>query len=74
MLGKGKGNAVFDLRAILLFDASFNRNNALCGSQIVASAEKHNDLPWEQCGSRKGHSSDDQSLNKRFTHDFWQLG
>ena len=67
---KKPGNfKVTDLRTIILYDAEFNRNNAILGRRLMAHAELHQQFAPEQYGSRKGLSAIEHGLNKRLTYD-----
>ena len=69
-LVKKAGNfKVTDLRTIILYDAEFNRNNAILGRRLMAQAEKYSQLAPEQYGSRKRLSAIEHGLNKRLTFD-----
>jgi hypothetical protein len=61
--------AIEKLRIIVLFHALFNMNNKRIGREMVANAEKLNQIPWEVYGSRKRHRSIECAANKVFTTD-----
>ena len=69
LLKKPGNYRVTDLRTIVLYDAEFNRNNALLGRRLMAQAEHLNQFAPEQYGSRKGMSAIEHGLNKRLTFD-----
>ncbi len=70
MLEKSLGNFQVDkLRIILLFEANFNQLNKHIGCLMMYHAEQYGLVSGEQYGSRHGHSSITQSLNKRLTFD-----
>jgi hypothetical protein len=73
ILGKGKGNEVTNLRTICLFEADANNEFGEIGRKCMEKAEKHNTLPREQYGGRKGHSAQDQALNKMLFDDKLRL-
>ncbi len=58
------------LRAILLMEADFNFANKLfLGKRMMEWAEKHNEIPIECYGSRKGHQAIDVAVNRAITWD-----
>jgi hypothetical protein len=61
--------AIEKLRIIVLFHALFNLNNKRVGRDMIANAEKLNQIPWEAYGSRKHHRSIECAANKVFTTD-----
>jgi hypothetical protein len=61
--------AIEKLRIIVLFHALFNMNNKRVGREMIANAEKLNQIPWEAYGSRKRHRSIECAANKVFTTD-----
>jgi len=70
MLEKSPGNFQVDkLWIILLFEANFNQLNKHIGCLMMYHAEQYGLVSGEQYGSRHGHSSITQSLNKRLTFD-----
>ena len=70
MLEKKPGvTKVSKLRTILLYECDFNHNNKLMGCAMMRFAEANNLLAPEQYGSRKGHSTIYQCLNKVLTFD-----
>ncbi len=52
---------------IVLFHALFNMNHKQIGREMVANAERLNQIPWEAYGSRKCHRSIECAANKVFT-------
>jgi hypothetical protein len=72
MLEKKTGTfRVDNFRAILLYKADFNQNNKKFGREMMYTAEDLKVIAQEQFGSRTGHTSIDQSLNKRITLDIF---
>jgi len=70
MLEKSPGNFQADkLWIILLFKADFNQLNKFVGRKMMHHAEQYGLVAGEQYGSRHGHSSITQSLNKHLTFD-----
>jgi hypothetical protein len=61
------------LRTILLLDPEFNQNNKLLGRSLMRQAEKHSQMPAEQCGSHKKHRAVEAALNKVLAQDIWRL-
>jgi hypothetical protein len=55
------------LRIIVLFHTLFNMNNERIGREMVANAERLNQIPWEAYGSCKCHPSIQCAPNKVFT-------
>ena len=53
---KPRNFRVEKLRAIILFEASFNAGNKLFGRQMMATAEELSLLAQEQAGSRRGRA------------------
>ena len=49
--------AIEKLRIIVLFHSLFNLNNKRIGRNMIANAEKLNQIPWEAYGSRKRRQS-----------------
>ena len=66
---KTTSSAIEKLRIIVLFHALFNMNNKRIGREMVANAERLNQIPWEVYGSRKRHRSIECAANKVFTTD-----
>jgi hypothetical protein len=66
---KTTSSAIEKLRIIVLFHALFNMNNKRIGREMVANAERLNQIPWEAYGSRKCHRSIECAANKVFTTD-----
>ncbi len=66
---KTSSSDIEKLRIIVLFHALFNMNNKRAGREMVANAEKLNQIPWEAYGSRKRHRSIECAVNKVFTTD-----
>ena len=66
---KAKSDMLKDLRSVVLTEAEWNFNNKVLGKTTLEHAEKHNLLPPEQYGSRKGKKSIDHVINKRLTYD-----
>ena len=52
---KSHSSLVEKLRIIVLFHAMFNMNNKRVGREMVANAERLNQIPWEVYGGRKRH-------------------
>jgi hypothetical protein len=50
---KNASAAIEKLRIIVLFHALFNMNNKRIGREMIANAEKLQQIPWEVYGSRK---------------------
>jgi hypothetical protein len=50
---KATSAAIEKLRIIVLFHALFNMNNKRVGREMIANAERLNQIPWEAYGSRK---------------------
>ena len=46
-------------------EADFNTNNGFIGRRMMANAERHGIIAQEPYGSRTGHSSQVESLNKQ---------
>jgi hypothetical protein len=69
---KTTSSAIKKLRIIVLFHALFNVNNKRIGMEMVANAERLNQIPWEAYGSRKCHCSIECATNKVFTTDIAQ--
>jgi hypothetical protein len=70
-----KKEGVYDvhkMRTIQLMPADFNMNNKRLGRMTMAHAEKHNVMPKEQDGSRKGHKAVLCFLNKKLTTDIFR--
>jgi hypothetical protein len=61
--------AIEKLRIIVLFHALFNMNNKRIGREMIANAERLQQIPWEAYGSRKRHRSIECAVNKVFTTD-----
>jgi hypothetical protein len=59
--------AIKKLRILVLFHALFNMNNKRIRGEMVANAERLNQIPWEAYGSRKCHRSIKCAANKVFT-------
>ena len=57
---------------MVLTEAEWNFNNKVLGRMTLNHAEKHNLLPKEQYGSRKGKKSIDHVIHKRLTYDILQ--
>jgi hypothetical protein len=57
------------LRTIVLFDPEANCTFKFLGCAVMAHAEKHNQLPEEQYGSRKRKTAITHALNKRLSYD-----
>jgi hypothetical protein len=66
---KTSSAAIEKLRIIVLFHALFNMNNKRIGRDMIANAERLNQIPWEAYGSRKRHRSIECAANKVFTTD-----
>ena len=66
---KAASAAIEKLRIIVLFHALFNMNNKRIGREMIANAERLNQIPWEVYGSRKRHRSIECAANKVFTTD-----
>jgi hypothetical protein len=66
---KTSSSAIEKLRIIVLFHALFNLNNKRLGRDMIANAEKLQQIPWEIYGSRKGHRAIECAANKVFTTD-----
>jgi hypothetical protein len=64
---KSHSSLVEKLCIIVLFQAMFNMNNKRIGRNMVANAERLNQLPWEVYGSRKCHRSIECAANKVLT-------
>jgi hypothetical protein len=62
-------SAIEKLRIIVLFHALFNMNNKRVGRDMIANAERLNQIPWEAYGSRKRHRSIECAVNKVLTAD-----
>ena len=61
------------LRPILMFEVDANNNNKILGGEMMHHTERAKSITKEQCGSRKGHSSEEQVLNKGLSFDLIQL-
>jgi hypothetical protein len=66
---KTNSSAIEKLRIIVLFHALFNLNNKRVGRDMIANAERLNQIPWEAYGSRKKHRSIECAVNKVLTTD-----
>lgn len=66
---KANSDLLNHLRSVVLTEAEWNFNNKVLGKTTLEHAEKHNLLPKEQYGSRKGKSSIEHVLNKRLVYD-----
>jgi hypothetical protein len=66
---KTTSSAIEKLRIIVLFHALFNMNNKRIGRDMIANAERLQQIPWEAYGSRKKHRSIECAANKVFTTD-----
>jgi hypothetical protein len=66
---KTSSAAIEKLRIIVLFHALFNMNNKRIGRDMIANAERLNQIPWEAYGSCKRHRSIKCAANKVFTTD-----
>ena len=66
---KTSSAAIEKLRIIVLFHALFNMNNKRIGREMIANAERLNQIPWEVYGSPKRHRSIECAANKVFTTD-----
>jgi hypothetical protein len=66
---KTASSAIEKLRIIVLFHALFNMNNKRIGRDMIANAERLNQIPWEVYGSRKRHRAIECAANKVFTTD-----
>jgi hypothetical protein len=67
ILKKTAPAAIEKLRIIVLFHALFNLNNKRIGRDMIANAERLNQIPWEAYGSRKRHQSIECAVIKVFT-------
>jgi hypothetical protein len=70
---KSHSSLVEKLRIIVLFHALFNMNNKRIGRDMVANAERLQQLPWEVYGGRKRHRSIECAANKVLTMDIARL-
>jgi hypothetical protein len=66
---KQASRAVTKLRIIVLFDALFNMLNKRIGKEMIAHAEKNDQVPSEAYGSRRGYRAVDCALNKVLVND-----
>jgi hypothetical protein len=57
------------LRTVVLFQGDFNYLNKYIGRHMTKDGEEHEQLTWEQYGSREGNNAIDQALNKVLSFD-----
>ena len=70
---KSHSSLVEKLRIIVLFHAMFNMNNKRVGREMVANAERLQQIPWEVYGGRKRHRAIECATNKVLTMDIARL-
>ena len=70
---KSHSSLVEKLRIIVLFHALFNLNNKRIGREMVANAERLQQIPWEVYGGRKRHRAIECATNKVLTMDIARL-
>ena len=70
---KSHSSLVEKLRIIVLFHAMFNMNNKRVGREMVANAERLQQIPWEVYGGRKRHQAIECATNKVLTMDIARL-
>ena len=70
---KSHSSLVEKLRIIVLFHALFNMTNKRIGREMVANAERLNQIPWEVYGGRKRHRAIECATNEVLTMDIARL-
>jgi hypothetical protein len=68
-LKKAGVNLVDKLRTIVLFQGDLNYLKKYIGRHMMKDGEAHEQLAWEQYGSREGNSTIEQALNKVLSFD-----
>ena len=64
---KSHSALVEKLHIIVLFHSMFNMNNKRVGQEMVANAEKLQQIPWEVVGGHKQHRAIECTMNKVLT-------
>ena len=57
----------------MLGEPDFNDDNKMAGRQMMRHAEKHDQIAYEQYGSRKDKAAVTQAVNKKLTLDNFRL-
>jgi hypothetical protein len=70
LLKKSGVTLVERLRTLVLFQGDFNYLNKYVGRHMMKDGEAHEQLAWEQYGSREGNNVIQQALNKLISFDF----